>query len=45
MITHHFDLNVLQLLKMERRIFIQMGEMKDNLPTYEVYVMSELKPK
>ena len=29
-----FDLNVLQLLKMERRIFIQMGEMTDNLPTY-----------
>ena len=45
MITGHFDLNVMQLLKMERRIFIQMGEVKDNLPTYEVYLMSELKPK
>ena len=22
-----------------------MGEMKDDLPTYQVYVMSELKPK
>ena len=32
-----FDLNVLQLLKMERRILIQMGKIKDDLPTDQVY--------